>query len=341
MTCTVIILNYNGAHFLPDCLDSLEGNTPEGCSVMVVDNGSTDGSLVLLESRYPWVRVLATGRNLGFTGGNNAGAKASDSEIIVLLNNDTRVAPDWLSNLLKPFADPTVGAATSSMRRFGDVTTMDSAGGCIDALAYSRDRARGEPASKWGVSDEILFPCGGAMAVRRAALEEPDRVFWNELFIYSEDMDLGISLWRRGWRVVYQPSAVVEHHFSGTMSKAAPKKERLCNRNRVLVLRKHLSRRAMRGVFTFIFAWQLLWLASLLVRGRFMIFKAVLDGTAAGLREPLPPPMPDCIPGDQVLLRFMEEPAQGGLRGLFARLCRRSLNGTAGPAGVPGGIRLC
>jgi len=328
LTCTVIVLNCNGAHFLPDCLDSLEGNLPDGCSVMVVDNGSTDGSLDLLESSYPWVRVLATGANLGFTGGNNAGVKASDSDIVALLNNDTRVAPDWLSNLLKPFGDPGVGAVTSSMRRFGDVPTMDSAGGCIDPLVFSRDRGRGEPAERWNTSDEILFPCGGAMAVRRAALEEPDRIFWNDLFIYFEDMDLGISLWRRGWRVVYQPDAVVEHHFSGTMSKATPKKERLCNRNRILVLRRHLSGKAMRRAFGLLCLWQLIWILSLLVRGRLQVFKAVLGGTAAGLREPVPSPIPGSIPGDKVLLRFMEEPTKSGVRGLFARMCRRSLTRT-------------
>ncbi|MFO7625743.1 MAG: glycosyltransferase family 2 protein [Candidatus Fermentibacteraceae bacterium] len=330
MTSTVIVLNYNGAHFLPDCLGSLEGNTPADCSVMVVDNGSTDGSLSLLETGYPWVRVLALGKNLGFTGGNNAGVKASDSEIVVLLNNDTRVAPEWLSNLLKPFSDPGVGAVTSSMRRFGEIGVMDSAGGCIDALAYSRDRGRGEPAENWNNPDEILFPCGGAMAVRRSALEEPERVFWNELFIYSEDMDLGISLWRRGFRVVYQPEAVVEHHFSGTMVKVAPKKERLCNRNRILVLRKHLSRRAMRGVFAFLCVWQLIWLLSLLLRGRFLTFRAVLSGTLAGLRESIPASVTFPVSGDAILLRFMEKPSGGGLRGLYARMCRRSLARTSG-----------
>jgi GT2 family glycosyltransferase len=322
----VIILNYNGAHFLPDCLDSLEGNTPEGCSVMVVDNGSTDGSLVLLESRYPWVRVLATGRNLGFTGGNNAGAKASDSEIIVLLNNDTRVAPDWLSNLLKPFADPTVGAATSSMRRFGDVTTMDSAGGCIDALAYSQDRGRGEPASKWGVSDEILFPCGGAMAVRRAALEEPDRLFWDELFLYSEDMDLGISLWRRGWRVVYQPSAVVEHHFSGTAGRNSTFKNRFAARNRVLVLRRHLSPFAKRTLLPSLILWQFLWFAFLLTRGNLSMFRAVCGGTMDGLRVTLPTQgvLTDTLAGEEVMLRFIEPTEGTAVRKYF---CRRIIRG--------------
>lgn len=329
MTSTVIVLNYNGAHFLPDCLDSLYGNVPPDCTVMVVDNGSTDGSLSLLETRYPWVRVLALGKNLGFSGGNNAGVKASDSDIVVLLNNDTRVSPDWLENLLKPFSDPGVGAVTSSMRRFGEKGIIDSAGGGINALAFSLDRGRGEPARMWDKTDEVLFPCGGAMAVRRSALEEPDRVFWNDFFIYFEDMDLGISLWRRGYRVLYKPDAVVEHHFSGTMVKAMPRKERLCNRNRILVLRRHLSKKAMRGVFTCLFLWQLIWLASLLLRGRFRIFRAILEGTLAGLRYPVQASTAFPVPGDSILLRFMEKPTERGLRGVFARMCRGALARTA------------
>ena len=325
MTSTVLIVNYNGAHFLPDCLGSLEGTIPESCSVMVVDNGSTDGSLALLETGYPWVRVLALGENLGFTGGNNAGVKASDSEIVVLLNNDTRVAPDWLANLLKPFEDPGVGAVTSSMRRFDDMGIMDSAGGSIDALGYSRDRGRGEPAEKWGEPDEVLYPCGGAMAVRRAALEDQDRVFWSELFMYCEDLDLGTSLWRRGWRVVYQPDSVMEHRFSGTASMNSLFKEMLCARNRILVLRRHLSGRAMWGLFGFLGAWQSFWLFSLLARGRLSAFRAILRGTLAGLRIPIAAHAIHAVPGDAILLRFMEKPSGNRLRRAFGKLCRSSL----------------
>ncbi len=330
MTCTVIVLNCNGAHFLSDCLDSLEGHIPPDCSVMVVDNGSTDGSLALLGSSYPWVRVLAMGTNLGFTGGNNAGAKASESEIVALLNNDTRVAPDWLSSLLKPFADPGVGAVTSSMRRFGDVSTIDSAGGSIDALAYCMDRGRGEPASKWAVFDEILFPCGGAMAVRRAALEEPDRIFWNELFAYSEDMDLGISLWRRGWRVVYQPNALVEHHYSGTSGRNSTFKNRYTARNRVLVLRRHLSPEAKRMLLPLLIVWQLFWFAFLLTRGDFSRLRAIIAGTAAGLRAKLPVSgaLTDSLTGEEVMLEFIE-PAEGtAVRRFFCRMMTRGMRGS-------------
>jgi len=341
VTSSLIIMNYNGAHFLPDCLGSLEESIPEDCSVMVVDNGSTDGSLALLETRYPWVRVLALGENLGFTGGNNAGVKASDSEIIVLLNNDTRVAPDWLVNLLKPFEDPGVGAVTSSMRRFGDKGIMDSAGGSIDALGYSRDRGRGEPAENWGQPDEVLFPCGGAMAVRRSALEDPRRVFWNDLFIYSEDMDLGISLWRRGWRVVYQPDAVVEHHFSGTTGRNSRFKNRLTARNRLLVLRRHLSPRAKRNLLPALAFWQLFWFAFLFTRGDFALLRAIFDGTVAALKLRLPDSgtLFHSLSGEEAMLRFIEPAGGTAVRRFFCRLMMRGLARSARPPRVAGNDR--
>ncbi|MFO7625742.1 MAG: glycosyltransferase family 2 protein [Candidatus Fermentibacteraceae bacterium] len=332
MTCTVLIVNYNGAHFLPDCLGSLEGIVPEDCSVMVVDNGSTDGSLALLKTRYPRVRVLAMGENLGFTGGNNAGVKASDSEIVVLLNNDTRVAPDWLFNLLKPFDDPGVGAVTSSMRRFGEMGVMDSAGGGIDALAYSRDRGRGEPAENWNKSDEVLFPCGGAMAVRRAALEEPGRVFWNELFMYGEDFDLGLSLWRRGFRVVYRPDAVVEHHFSGTAGRNSLFKDRIASRNRVLVLRRHLSPRARRSLLPVLVSWQFMLFLFLLIRGDFSRLRAIFEGTLAGLKLKLPDSGTtfDSLTGEEAMLRFIEPTEGTAVRRWFCELSKRGLSRGSG-----------
>lgn len=307
VSSTVIVLNYNGRHFLPDCLGSLEGNCPADCSVMVVDNGSTDGSLELLRTDFPWVRTLALNSNTGFAAGNNAGVRASDSDILILLNNDTRAAPDWIDKLLLPFRDPAVGAVTSSMRRFGEKHIMDSAGGSLDYLAFSADRGRGDRADKWRTAEEILFPCGGAMAVRRAALENPDRIFWEDLFIYSEDLDLGISLWRRGWKVVYQPDAVVEHHLSGTSGHASPLQDYYCNRNRIMVLRRHLSKRARRRLFPVLALWQVSVLLFLVLHGKFRRFYAMAAGTAAGLRVRVRPPLftSGSEPGESALMRFM------------------------------------
>ena len=104
---TVVVLNYDGAHLLPDCLDALAAqDLPEGrLAVWVVDNASRDGSLALLGDRYPWVRVLANPTNVGFAGGNNRALREVATPFVALLNNDARPEPDWLGRLLEPFAE--------------------------------------------------------------------------------------------------------------------------------------------------------------------------------------------------------------------------------------------
>lgn len=117
---TVVIVNYNGAHLLVPCLDALRRqNLPEAdYDTVVVDNASSDDSLALLASRYPWVRVVASRRNLGFAGGNNLALRTVDTPYAVLLNNDAVPEPDWLGTLLAGFDEPgseRVGALTSKV----------------------------------------------------------------------------------------------------------------------------------------------------------------------------------------------------------------------------------
>ncbi len=101
----VVVLNYNGAHLLPPCLDALAAQDlpPGQMAVWVVDNASTDGSLELLERNYPWVTVITNSRNDGFAGGNNLAMRTATTPYVALTNNDARPAPDWLRNLLAPF----------------------------------------------------------------------------------------------------------------------------------------------------------------------------------------------------------------------------------------------
>ena len=105
---TVVVLNWNGAHLLPDCLDGLAAqDLPEGqAAVWVVDNASTDGSLELLADRFPEVRVIANPANDGFAGGNNVALREVATPYVALLNNDARPEPDWLPRLLEPFGEP-------------------------------------------------------------------------------------------------------------------------------------------------------------------------------------------------------------------------------------------
>ncbi len=286
MKYSIVVPNYNGREFLDPCFSSLLPQVDSQKSVILVDNGSSDGSRELIQQKWPDITAIFLDDNTGFTGANNTGAAASDSDIIILLNNDTRVAPGWLEELLTPFQDRSVGAVTSSMRRMGKLTEMDSAGGQIDSLGYSSDIARGESHQEWKSSAEILFPCGGAMAVRRKALDSPQKIFWEKLFIYNEDEDLGFSLWKKGYRILYQPSAVVEHAFSATTGRGSTMKSYLGTRNRILVLRKHLGEEFSRIAGT-LRLWETLSLMFLLARGEKEHCKAVYKGAREGFGTPL------------------------------------------------------
>ncbi len=120
---SVVIVNYNGKHFLPACLDGLRAQTypADSFEVIVSDNGSTDGSLELIRDQYLWVRVLENGRNLGFAGGNNIAFKAGRGEYLALLNNDTAPLPDWLEKLVQAAeANPRAGMVNGHSRLFYD-----------------------------------------------------------------------------------------------------------------------------------------------------------------------------------------------------------------------------
>lgn len=128
---SVIIVNYNGAHFLPTCLDALRDSTysADCFQVIVSDNGSTDGSLELLETRYPWVQVLKNGENLGFASGNNRAIEIARGEYVVLLNNDTMPSSGWLENLVRVAEnDPRAGLVTGRLQLFYDqlIVQIDS-----------------------------------------------------------------------------------------------------------------------------------------------------------------------------------------------------------------------
>jgi len=97
---TIVIPNWNGAHHLPECLDSLSRQTLEASEVLVVDNGSSDDSVELIKQAFPWVRVIEHADNRGFPAAVNAGIRESRGEFIALLNNDTRAEPDWLERLV-------------------------------------------------------------------------------------------------------------------------------------------------------------------------------------------------------------------------------------------------
>ena len=283
----MIVPNYNGKDIIPKCLSSLSSMSLKPDETVVVDNGSSDGSQELIKRDFPNVILVELPENTGFTGANNTGLKASSGDFVVLLNNDCIADRNWLLNLHKCMNDPSIGAVASSMRNMKDPGIMDSAGGSLDWMGFTADSGRGEPAALHSASVSLPFACGGAVMIRRKALPDPEQVFWDDLFIYQEDVDLGIELNRTGWGVIFEPDAVVRHEHSATMRRVSYYKEHLLTRNRLLVMRKHFGEEGFKLIAPHIKRWQHAWIAVSILRGRFPLAKALFTGTAAGLRGPV------------------------------------------------------
>ncbi len=311
MGISVIIPNFNGKTILRNCLLSLVQHDRQPDQIVVVDNGSTDGSAEMISEEFPRVAIVALKDNTGFTGANNAGIRESTGNFLVLLNNDCIVETGWLGNLEKRMEDPTVGAVTSSMRNINDINIMDSAGGKIDWMGFSRDIGKGEPASSYNDPTEVPFPSGGAVIIRRTALPDPSKLFWDKLFAYQEDLDLGLELIRTGWKIVYEPTAIVRHMHSATAGNGSFFKEFHCIRNRLLVLRKHFSSETFLELTPLIKKWQNLWLLASISRGHFTVAKSILRGTKEGLGLPVKHFRAD-IPATKVFSQFARQDQTAG-----------------------------
>jgi GT2 family glycosyltransferase len=214
---SVVIPNWNGAHHLPTCLDSLRKQTYPHLEVILVDNGSTDGSQDLVTENYSEVRLLALDSNLGLTGANNAGFRSARGEILISLNNDTEATPHFAEALVAALEDHLeAGMAAAKMLLFDQRDRIHSAGDGygVDGVPFNR----GVWERDEGQFDEpgwVFGGCGGAVAYRRAMLDDVG-LFDESFFMYCEDVDLNWRAQLAGWKCWYVPDAVVHHKLSAT-----------------------------------------------------------------------------------------------------------------------------
>jgi GT2 family glycosyltransferase len=220
---SVIIPNWNGAHHLPTCLESLRHQTYPSAEVIVADNDSEDESLQLLETGYAEVKIVALERNRGYAGGVNAGIEAAEGEILAVLNNDTEADPRWLEELWAGLErHPEAGSATSKILLFDERKIINSAGDLFAAEGVPLNRGVWEADEGQFDREEAVFsPCGGACAIRRTLLEHlafkgEGPPFDEDFFAYCEDVDLGWRAQLAGYTCVYVPTAVVYHRLSAT-----------------------------------------------------------------------------------------------------------------------------
>lgn len=214
---SIIIPHLNGKHHLDDCLGSLRRQTFTDFEVLLVDNGSTDGTQAYVREQFPEVKIIELGQNLGFTGACNAGWIASTGELIILLNNDTEVDPNWLREVWQAFAQqPQVGIVASKMLLFDQRDIFHTAGDFyrVDGLPGNRGVWQ-KDVGQFDQPEPVFSACGGSAAYRRTMLDEIG--FLDDDFFFScEDVDIGWRAQLAGWQVLYVPTAVVYHKLKAT-----------------------------------------------------------------------------------------------------------------------------
>lgn len=214
---SVIIPNWNGAAHLPACLDALRGQTFTSFETIVVDNGSQDGSLSLLFSQYPEVRVTALPRNVGFAGGCNVGLQAATGDILVILNNDTEAAPGWLAELIASLERcPEAGMATPKVLLWDDRTRLHTTGDYVRTNGIPDSRGVWERDEGQFDRQQYVFGASGVGPAYRRAMLEDIGLYDADFFSYCEDVDLSWRAQLAGYRCVYAPQSVLYHKVSAT-----------------------------------------------------------------------------------------------------------------------------
>ena len=246
---STVVVNWNRADLMAACLRSLAAQRFQDFEVIVVDNGSTDGSRDLLRSQeFNQVRRIENTENRGFCAANNQGLAIARGEYVALLNNDAEAEPPWLGELVDAIRNrEDVGMAASKIRVFEDPTTIDKAGHLIFPDGQNRGRGTGErDQGQYDQLEEVAWPDGSAALYRRAMLEQIGG-FDEDFFAYADDAELGLRAQIAGWRCIYVPTAVVNHHHGSTLGRYSEQRLFLIERNRVWLAAK-------------LFPWRLLWL---------------------------------------------------------------------------------
>ncbi len=241
MKASIIVLSWNGVDYLPGCLESLLCQDYHDSEIIIVDNGSTDRSAELVETQFPTTRLIRNERNLGFAAGNNVGLAAATGDVLVLLNQDTRVRPDWLAHLVHGVtSDPRVGIGGCKIL-YPDEQTIQHAGGIIRLpLAFPEHLGyRQRDDGRWDEQREVDYVTGAAIAVRRDVLEAIGPLDEGFYPAYYEDVDLCARARAAGYTVTYFPRASLVHLEATSFGWNSPTYVQHMHRGRMRYLLKH------------------------------------------------------------------------------------------------------
>ena len=249
MDTAIVILNWNGRHWLERFLPTVLEHSAHAARVIVADNGSTDGSVDWLRSNLPAVEMIAMPTNEGFAGGYNKALAQVDATYFVLLNSDVETSPGWIDALRKHLVDrPEMAACQPKVLAHGDHTSFEhagAAGGYIDRNGYPFCRGRifeitEQDNGQYNDDRDVFWATGACLMIRAEAFRAAGG-FDATLFAHMEEIDLCWCLRRMGWRIGYTSSATVYHVGGGALGYGSPRKTYLNFRNSLAVLTKHLQ----------------------------------------------------------------------------------------------------
>jgi GT2 family glycosyltransferase len=261
---SIVVLSYNSREDLVECIPSLLSQTYQDFEIIVVDNASIDKCEEFIRVNYPEIRVVQTGKNLGYPAGNNAGFQVAEGQYIVVLNPDTITDPEWLATLIKPLeSDPTLTATTSKILIYSQKDRVNTCSNIIHHTGLTFCRGLDKPADQFNNYQIVSAVSGCSFAIRSNMLKKING-FDPDFFLYQEDADLSWRIRFAGGKIMYVPESVIYHKFRLSI---APWKEFYLERNRYLILLKNFDLKTL-----------LLLLPSLFVTEIVTMGHAVLNG---------------------------------------------------------------
>jgi len=249
LSFSVIIVSWNALNHLQTFLPSVAGTDYPEFEILLADNASTDGSAEWVREHYPAVRIVSLDKNYGYCGGNNRAAQHANGDVLVFLNNDVKVEPDWLNHLADCLdSNPQVAAYQPKMLSYREPDRFEyagAAGGYLDKYGYPFCRGRifdtlEEDRGQYDREADLMWASGAALAIWK----EPFKMiggFDEDFEFHMEEIDLCWQLWNRGYRVSFCPESVVYHLGGGSLSMDSPRKVYYNYRNNLIMLLKNYA----------------------------------------------------------------------------------------------------